>query len=349
MGTDVCVTGAVQTGLFSYPSANGESTIQAIVWHRGLASLDFGPEGQGVKAAFEAARPRAVVQLIHGMGEHIRRYDRFARYLAAQGFLVCGNDQIGHGLTAGTPERYGVLPGADPVNTMVEDVDGLRRAMQAHLPDGLPYLMFGHSMGSLVVRCYIARHGRGLAGAVACGTTMPPRIVSKIGYLASRAFVRLRGPEAKSRVLHRLAYGVYSHKIKGARTPFDWISSDPEAVDAFIADEAAGFMFSGAVYEALTDAACTAARRKTFRDTPDELPVLLIGGDEDPVGDDGKMVERVGWRLRKAGVESVTVKLYGGMRHEVLNEVGYEEVYADVVSWFDAVLGEPASSVSASR
>ena len=317
---------AIETTTSEFPSFDQATSIQAIFW--------FNPTWSAQNP------PRGVIQLIHGMGEHIGRYDHFARWLAVQGFLVCGHDSVGHGATAQQPERFGILPGVDPVTVLVEDVDLLRQHVQSALPNPntLPYFMFGHSMGSLVLRNYLPLHGEGLAGAIICGTTRPNRLLAGAGMLLAKAFVALRGADAKSPLLHRLAYGVYSKKIRHARTEFDWISSDPTAVDGFIDDEATGFMFSGAVYVALTEAAWRSSSKKASRNVPHDLPLLLIAGDEDPVGDNGRMVEKVGWELRQGGVQNVTLKLYGGMRHEILNEGGWEEVYADVISWLDELL-----------
>lgn len=319
---------------FAYPSVDGATSVQAVFW-----------VNDRIRAG-EA--PRAVVQLIHGMGEHIGRYERFAAYLATQGYLVCGNDAVGHGKTAAAPEAFGLLPGRDPVDVLVRDVDSLRRTVEPELrrifgDADIPYFLFGHSMGSLVLRCYLPRFAQGLAGAIVCGTTMPARPLSWTGMMMSKALIALKGPQAKSRLLHKLAYGVYSSKIKDARTPFDWISSDPAEVDAFINDEATGFMFSAAVYLALTEAAYQAACKPAFRNIPKDLPVLFVSGDEDPVGDFGKQVERAAGRMRQAGVRSVTVKLYGGMRHEILNEYGKDEVFSDIVSWMEEVEDERAA------
>lgn len=312
----------------SYAFADTHTQIQAVFW---MDDEVFGGE-----------RPRAVIQLIHGMGEHMGRYDRFARYLAGLGYLVCGNDHVGHGRTAGSEERFGLLPKKHPVEVMVNDVEQLRGFVSADLcglfgSGQVPYFMFGHSMGSLILRCYLPKHGDQIDGAMICGTTMPSKLLSGIGVLASKTLIALKGPDAKSAFLHRMAYGVYSKKIPHARTPFDWISSDPDEVDAFINDEGTGFMFSGTVYLALTEAAFDAARKHAFTAVPKALPLLLVAGDEDPVGNFGRMVEACGNRYRKAGVESVTVKLYGGMRHEILNEIGREEVFSDVVSWMREV------------
>ncbi len=325
----------IQTMPFGFPSADGTSTVHAVLWQ---------------SAAVAAGQPpRGVVQLIHGMAEHIGRYDGFARFLAAQGFAVCGHDHIGHGATAATPERFGLMPPEEGADIMVADAHCLRKRVTARFAQGTPWFMFGHSMGSLVLRCYLPRYGCGLAGAVICGTAMPPRLVSKAGNLLARAVVAWKGPDAKSPLLHRLADGAYSRAIPDARTPFDWLSRDPAVVDAFIADETAGFMFSAGAYATLTEAAYRAAAPAAFRNVPKDLPVLVMAGDRDPVGDNGRAPARVARRLERAGVQDVSLALYGGMRHEVLNEVGREEVYADVLAWIEARTAAPACLAEGGR
>lgn len=324
----------IEKRFHTYTSVDGKTIIRAVFWLN--------------ESICNGQPPKAVIQLIHGMGEHIGRYERFARFLAACGFLVCGNDHVGHGKTAVTPDDFGILPGKDPVGVMVDDVHLLREAVQQNLPHEFPhaehmaYFMFGHSMGSLILRCYLPKYGQGLTGAVICGTTMPNRLLSGLGVLLSKGLIMIKGPTSKSKFLHHVAYGVYSKRIKNARTEFDWISSDPDEVDAFINDSATGFTFSAAVYLALTEAAFDSACPAAFKGVPNDLPLLLIAGDCDPVGDDGKMVEAVVGRMRKAGVESVTLKLYGGMRHEILNEVGKVEVFKDIIAWIEETVIEDA-------
>ena len=314
--------GDIQALPLAFPSADGASTVRGVLWQD--------------DAVAAGAQPRAVVQLIHGMAEHIDRYEGFARFLVSCGFAVCGHDHIGHGATAGVPERLGLMPAKGGVDVLVADAHHLREAVGARFVPEVPYFMFGHSMGSLVLRCYLPLHGEGLAGAIICGTPMPPRAVSKAGNLLARALVALRGPEARSELLHSLADGAYSRAIPNARTPFDWLSRDPAVVDAFAADERAGFMFSAGAYATLTEAAFRAAAPAAFDGVPKALPVLVMAGDKDPVGDDGRAPTRVARRLEAAGVADVTLTLYGGMRHEVLNEVGRQEVYDDVLSWLSA-------------
>ena len=154
--------------------------------------------------------------------------------------------------------------GAD---AMIEDAQMLRLLVSQQVASGTPYFIFGHSMGSLVLRSYLPRYGSGLAGAIICGTANEPVAVSRAGNLAARAIARVRGDDYRSNLLHALADGAYSRAIKDARTPFDWLSRDPAVADAFMADETCGFMFGAGAYATLTDLAQppTAIRRMICR------------------------------------------------------------------------------------
>ncbi len=305
-----------------FRSSDGATAARGLLW-------------QPADAA-SAARPRGIVQVVHGMSEHIGRYDELARFLASHGFVVCGHDHLGHGKTAPDPALRGVMPARGGADAIVADVGALRSIVSARYARDVPYFLLGHSMGSLVLRCYLPRYGCGLAGAVICGTAMPPRLVSKAGNLLARAVVAWKGPDAKSPLLHRLADGAYSRAIPDARTPFDWLSRDPAVVDAFIADETAGFMFSAGAYATLTELAARANSPAAYRATPHEVPLLFVAGNADPVGDCGRGVARAAESMERAGGEDVTLKLLPAMRHEILNEIGKDEVYDFVLEWINA-------------
>ena len=172
---------------FIFDSADGRSQVRAVLWvplSMERADAAFGEPELG------CFKPRGVVQLIHGMAEHIDRYDDFARFLADAGYLVAGHDHIGHGDTAGAPERRGVIDAEGGADAMIEDAQMLRLLVSQQVAPGTPYFIFGHSMGSLVLRSYLPRYGSGLAGAIICGTANEPVAVSRAGNLAARAIAR---------------------------------------------------------------------------------------------------------------------------------------------------------------
>lgn len=318
---------AVERATLGFSSKDGRSQIKGLLWQ---------PVGT------TASSPRAIVQIVHGMTEYVGRYDEFARFLAAQGFVVCGHDHIGHGKSVPSRDDWGHMPAREGEDILVDDVDELRRLVSARFARSVPYFIFGHSMGSFITRVYLTRYAEGLAGAVLCGTGNKSLAVSKAGNLLARAIARRKGERAISPFLHSMADGAYSKAIPDARTPFDWLSADEANVDAFIADEACGFPFTVGAYAALTALTRDAARLDLASRIPHDLPLLFIAGAHDPVGDNGEGVRAAAELVRTAGVKSVDVVLYEGMRHEILNEAGRERVYADVLAWLGAHLNAPA-------
>lgn len=304
---------------FEYPSFDGTSTIHAMTWI---------PSGNVV----------GVLQMIHGMSEHIERYDAFARFMAEHGFVVCGHDHIGHGKSVSSKDDLGHMPIDRGADALVEDVDTLRLIMQEAYGESLPYFIFGHSMGSFVLRVYLTRHASGLSGAILCGTGQQPRIASLAGNALARVGTLVSGERKQSKLIHSLADGAFSRAIKDARTEFDWISADPDNVDDYIADELNGFPFTLGGYVALTSLTRTAADLRAAKRIPSDLPLLFIAGSEDPVGDCGRGVHAAADMVRTAGVHDVEVILYDGMRHEILNEREKSSVFEDVLVWMQGCI-----------
>lgn len=316
---------------FEFPSADGTSAVHGVLWvPLAMERREGKPDQLGLFC------PRGVVQLVHGMAEHISRYDDFARFLAAQGFLVGGHDHIGHGSTAADAASRGVVDANTGAQAMIDDVQQMRLMLTQQVVPGTPYFLFGHSMGSLVVRSYLPQYGEGLDGAIICGTANESTAVSAAGNALARLIARMRGNDYKSKLLHSLADGAYSRAIKDARTPFDWLSRDPQVADEFMADETTGFLFGAGAYATLTELAHRAASPKTLAATPHALPLLYIAGEADPVGKCGKGVAKAAEAMERAGARDVTLKLYPEMRHEILNEYGKEEVYKFIQEWIEA-------------
>lgn len=318
---------AVETVAVEFASHDGFSRIRGTVWL---------PRGAGDLTGF---RPRAIVQLVHGMSEHIARYDAFARFLAAQGFVVCGHDHIGHGKSVASADDLGHLPARGGKEALIADVHELRQIAHARYGSDTPYLLFGHSMGSFIAYAYLARHADGLVGAVLCGTGRMPTITSRAGNLPARALCALRGERYVSKLLDSMGAGAYSKRIPNARTAFDWLSCDPSVVDAYIADDLCGRPFTAGGYATLTDLTYEIATAACAHRIPRNLPILLIAGSDDPVGDCGAGVERARDLLVDAGASDVTMTLYPGMRHEILNEPDRERVFEDVLAWMEGAIG----------
>lgn len=309
----------------TFPSADGTSTIHACIWWpQGL------PERKGLPA------PRAVVQLVHGMSEHVRRYDEFARFLCGHGYVVCGDDHIGHGRSADV-SHHGCLPAKGGADALVEDEDAMRRLIDARVAAGTPHVMFGHSMGSYITRVYLGRHGTGLAAAVICGTGTVPVATSCAGNLLARGIASVRGEDHKSRLLDAMGAGAFSKAAPGP-TGLEWLSHNEDNVAAYRADPECGAMFSAGGYATLTALTREACSPTSASRIPHGLPLLYIAGDGDPVGNMGRGVQAAAKLAQDAGVTDVTCVIYEGMRHEILNERNRKAVFADVLSWLDGHL-----------
>lgn len=310
--------GPVNRQTVGFSSSDGHSQIKGLLWQA---------------AGTTASSPKGIVQIVHGMTEYVGRYEDFARFLASAGYVVCGHDHIGHGKSVSDPADWGHMPVAGGKDILVDDVDQLRRLVSARFARSVPYYLFGHSMGSLVVRTYLTSHAEGLAGAIICGTAHKPVFVSKAGNYLARVVARRKGERAVSPLLHSLADGAYSKAVPNARTEFDWLSADEGNVDAFIADEQCGFPFTAGGYATLTALSEHAARLDQAALVPCELPMLYISGALDPVGDNGEGVRAAADLMSHAGIRDVKVTLYEGMRHEILNEADHVRVYEDVLAW----------------
>ena len=298
----------------TFPSSDGKSTIRARFWMP------------------DDAVPRAVVQVVHGMSEHIRRYDEFARFLVGRGYAVCGDDHIGHGAST-TAEKRGCMPAKGGNEALIADEHTLRGIAARKFPD-TPHVFFGHSMGSFITRCYLGRHGQGVAAAVICGTGTVPVATSRAGNALARAVAAVRGEDFRSKLIDSLGAGSYSKAVPGP-TGYEWLSHNADNVQAYLADEECGFMFSAGGYVSLTALTAEACSKSCAASVPHDLPLLYIGGDGDPVGDMGRGVEAAAQLARDAGSVDVTCKVYENMRHEILNEDGRAGVFEDVAAWLD--------------
>ena len=333
----------VETIRFSFLSQDGVTQINARMWvpvdGEGSETGERNEGGEFVRGV----TPKAVIQNVHGMEEHINRYEGFARYLAGQGYVVGAADMLGHGESIASPELLSCIPAENGKTILIEDVHELRQliseATAERFSQQLPFFMFGHSMGSFIVRAYITCYAQGLAGAILCGSGQQPILLSKVGNTIARRIAKSKGETYKSDFLEGLGAGAYAKKIKNARTAYDWLCTDEAIVDAYITDPLCGVPFSAGAYVALTDITGEIATAANAAKVPHDLPVLFIAGSLDPVGANGIGVHKAADLLKRAGVQQVDVVLYTGMRHEVLNETGKEDVYTGLASWMNALSG----------
>ena len=309
-------TSKVQVERFTFTSTDGKTPIAAAYMRSDVPA-------------------KAILQIAHGMQEHIERYQRFAGFLAQQGIIVAGNDHLGHGQSVQSPDDLGYF-GKGASNLVVGDMHRLRQHMQKEFPD-LPYFMLGHSMGSFMLRKYLALNGKGLAGAIIMGTGFTPEGTTKAGIAVIDGLSRLRGERHKSSFVANLAFGkdYKPYDMTGNEPERSWLSHNLENVKAYYADLLCGFPFTLNGYRGLMEAVQFSCKQENVNAIPVDLPVLLVSGELDPVGAAGAGVRQVHRMMIIAGIKDLELKLYPHMLHEILNEPDRRLVYADLATWIE--------------
>lgn len=305
---------------FTFPSSSGLCQIHARQW--------LPDEGDHV----------GVVQLVHGVAEHIERYDAFARFLNSHGYIVVGNDHLGHGASVAQEEYRGYFADQDGWTHVSNDTRTLQIMTARQFP-GLPYFLFGHSMGSFLTRTYLIRFPGMVNGAVICGTGQMKPAVIRAGRAAAQVEKRRLGAKGRSKLLAQLSFGSYNNQFKPVRTAYDWLSINTENVDAYIADPLCGFDTTVGLFLDLMDGLSLIRKPEKLAHMKKNMPVFFIAGGLDPVGENGEGVRRAYLSFKEAGMTDLDIRIYPGLRHEILNEVGQEMVYDDVLSWLERKRG----------
>lgn len=279
-------------------------------------------------------QPKAIVQIAHGMAEHIGRYKLFAETLAKEGFLVCLNDHVGHGKSVEKLEDLGYFNESNGWINMVDDVHRLTKLAKTRHPD-LPYFLLGHSMGSLIARAYMTCYGQELDGVLLLGTS-GPNPLSKVATPIVNLIGRLKGERHRSRFLYDMAFGGYNKKYEKGSRKLAWMTQDDEQLDMFKGDDRCDFIFTVSGFRDLMKLLNFVSRKDWAGEIPGDLPTILLAGDMDPVGNFGEGVRQVFEEIQKAKVSDISMKLYPGLRHELLNEPEKEKVFKDIIHWLES-------------
>ncbi|HIV43744.1 MAG TPA: lysophospholipase [Candidatus Faecalibacterium avium] len=276
-------------------------------------------------------RPRAVLQMTHGMVEYIGRYEQLACWLADRGVAAVGHDHLGHGGSVVSREEYGYFGRPDGNRLLLDDIHRVTRWAKA-LPEleGLPWFLLGHSMGSFYARQYLCEYGGELQGAILMGTGWQPRAAARAGRALCHLLAAFHGWRYRSKLVDSMAFGSYNRSFRPARTSKDWLNRDEKEVDRYLSEERCSFRFTLNGYDSLFTALERLCDKELLARAPKDLPVLFLSGDDDPVGDRGRGVQKAAQSLRDAGMRRVEVKLYPGARHELLVELNRQEVFADI-------------------
>ena len=295
---------------FYYSSQDGLTQIHAVEWI---------PKGE----------IKAVLQICHGMVEHIGRYNDFAEFMASHGYYVIGHDHLGHGKSVGSADKLGFFGEPNGNDYVIGDIHKLHLQTAEKYPN-VPYFMLGHSMGSFLLRQYLGLYGEGISGAIVMGTGEQPSAVLAAGKLVCKVIGAAKGWNYRSKFVDGLAVGSYKKKLGAA-----WLSKNLENVEKYAADPLSGFTFTVNAYYHMFSGMAKMNQQEKAGKTPKNLPIFFVAGKEDPVGNYGKGVENVYHKYVAAGYENVDIKLYEGDRHEILNELDRDVVFGDILTWLE--------------
>lgn len=308
----------MKTENFTFLSKDNKTNIYAVKWSP------------------ESGEFKAILQITHGMVEYIERYEEFASFMTDNGYMVVGHDHLGHGESVESKDDWGYFTKENPSDTLVEDMNSLREMIQKEYPD-LPYFMFGHSMGSYMLRKYLAKYNKNLSGAIICGTGDMPLGTTKMGLNVIKIMKAFKGDRYKSKFVQGLTYDKPYKKfdVTGANPENSWLSRNVENVKKYYKDPKCTFMFTLNGYQGLLEAVLFSCQQASIDAIPNSLPIFIVSGDQDPVGNLGVGVKAVHEMFKASGKADLEMKLYPDMRHEILNEIGREEVYEDILSWLN--------------
>lgn len=293
----------------------------------------FLPSHDGVSRCFGLSvipeAPWAMLEISHGMAEHMGRYRAFMEALAAEGILCFGHDHAGHGGSVSDAKDLGYLPRKTGAQTLICDVIADAARMRAAYP-GLPLILLGHSMGSFIARLAVTEEDFACDLLILSGTG-GRNALAGVGMMLQSLLCRLNGERSYSAFIENLMFGTYNDRFE-KRSAFDWLTTDTDAVDAYLADPLSGYPFTVSALYVLTALTKRANSAGTFRKTPKTLPVFLLSGGDDPVGSFGRGVRQTADAYLRAGVSQTSVSLYPGARHELLNEPVHGQVTEDLLA-----------------
>ncbi|EOI00111.1 hypothetical protein UAW_00285 [Enterococcus haemoperoxidus ATCC BAA-382] len=269
-------------------------------------------------------------QIIHGMAEYIERYHDFAKYLNDLGFIVVGHDHLGHGESVTEDEpKHGYFGKGESVSFVLEDIHQVKEWIGKNYPD-LPHFMLGHSMGSFALRNYLQLYRSEISGAIFMGTGKNAAMLPLA--LSLTKGLNLAAPEKQNKWLDHMAFGSFSKQFPETGS-FNWLSKNQDNVREYEEDPLTGFTFTNNGFYTLFRLVDGANRDGWAQNIDQDLPILVISGEQDPVGDFGKGPRKVAKELDEAGIKDVSLVLFAELRHEILLENEKKEVYKAIGAW----------------
>lgn len=303
---------------FSFMSADGKTAIDAVKWIP------------------EDGNYHGILQISHGMVEYIDRYKPFAEYLNTKGYLVVGHSHLGHGASVLSKDDWGYFADKDSANVLIKDMHALRTMIQKE-NEGVPYFMLGHSMGSYLLRRYLTVYNDNLRGAIIMGTGCVPDSLSKLGMSLCTGLSKIFGWHHRSKFIRSVAFsGPYKKfDMDGHDPENNWLTRDVKVVKEYYGEPRCRFVFTLNGYHMLMDTIYYDNQLENVKKIPAKLPIFIVSGEDDPVGDMGAGVKKVYHMHEQAGLKDITYKLYDNDRHEILNELDKDVVYNDIFAWME--------------
>ena len=301
---------------FYYLSSDNKTQIHAVEWK---------PEKEII----------GVIQIAHGVTEHILRYEQFAKFFTQKGFVVVGNDHLGHGTSIAKNSKPMYFGPKNSWNFVVQDIETCRKMTKEKYSD-IPYVLLGFSLGSFLVRTYLIDYAKEpIDASIIMGTGYIPNFKIAIAKMIANNEAKKVGDENTSPVIKSLTFETYNKLFKPNRTECDWLCSNEKAIDEYLADPLRGKNYSAGLFIELLSGMQYTSNLKNIKKMNKKIPIFLLSGDKDPVGEFGKGVIKTFDILRKAGIENVDIKLYKDLRHDILHEENRNNIYADIYNWLE--------------
>lgn len=303
---------------FYYLSADGKTQIHAVEW-------------------IPDEKPKAILQIAHGVTEYILRYEQFAEYLVKKGIMVVGNDHLGHGKSIAKDSEPMYFGPTGSWKWAVEDMYTCTKMIKEKYPE-IPYYMLGFSLGSFLLRTYLIEYPGIADAAIIMGTgETPPVQIALAKFIANKEAKKV-GENHTSPMIKKLTFDTYNKFFAPNRTDYDWLCSDNEGLDEYIADQMRGGNLSAGLFREMLSGMKFTAEIKNLKKMNLNTPILFISGDEDPVGEKGKGVIKAYHKFQDIGMKDVEIKLYPKLRHDILHEKCKKEIYEYVYNWIEKKL-----------
>lgn len=290
-----------------------------------------------VKTCAPDGEIRGVIQIEHGIAEHVERYGDFMEFLAGNGFFVAADDHLGHGKSIERDDDKGFFADSDGWWRVIDDIRTVHETLKKKYPS-LPFILFGHSMGSFLARTYLIKYPDDFDAAIISGTGQQSPLLVGAGAFMANSMVKKSGPRGDGQKLNDIAFGSYNKKIKLKHTDFDWLSRDEKNVQKYIDDPLCGFVAKCSLYRDMMEGIKFISSKENAAKMNKNTPVYFMSGAADPVGDYGKGVEKAYKMFCNVGMKDVTIRLYPEGRHEMLNEINRADVYRDILNWLNEKL-----------